>query len=138
MLNVVEDISQANITAKEQVELHLQEKKKSLEDQLQKKKDLIKQKATWPQYILNDIESFITDLKGRVADIDNLLSPETSVHKQRLNQMRKRKASQIVEEKRYKRRKLTNQGAPRKINDEEEEFLAKCIEDKATRHGRRH
>jgi hypothetical protein len=138
VLNVVEDISQANITAKEQVELHLQEKKKSLEDQLQKKKDLIKQKATWPQYILNDIESFITDLKGRVADIDNLLSPETSVHKQRLNQMRKRKASQIVEEKRYKRRKLTNQGAPRKINDEEEEFLAKCIEDKATYHGRRH
>jgi hypothetical protein len=43
-----------------------------------------------------------------------------------------------VEEKRYKRRKLTNQGAPRKINDEEEEFLAKCIEDKATYHGRRH
>ena len=111
MLNVVENISQANITAKEQVELHLQEKKKIIEDQLQKKKDLIKQKATWLQYILNDIESSITYLKGRVVDIDNLLSPETSVHKQRLNQMRKRKASQIVEGRRYKRRKLTNQGS---------------------------
>lgn len=33
---------------------------------------------------------------------------------------------------------MTNQGAPRKISDEEEEFLAKCIEDKATYHGRRH
>ena len=50
-----------------------------------------------------------------------------------------------MEEKRYKWRKLTNQVAPRKINDEEEEFLAKCIEgkakcveDKATYHGRRH
>ena len=52
--------------------------------------------------------------------------------------MRKRKASQIVEEKGYKGRKLTNQGAPRKISDEEKEFLAKCIKDKATYHGRRH
>jgi hypothetical protein len=92
LLIFVKNISKANNSAKEQVEFHLQEKKKSLEDQLQNKKDLIKQKATWPQYILNDIESSITDLEGRVADIDNLLSPETSAHKQRLNQMQKRKA----------------------------------------------
>lgn len=93
MLNVVGNISQANITAKDQVEICLQEKKKNLQDQLQKKQDLVndKQKNTWPQYIRDDIESSITDLKERLADLDNLLSPKTSCQKQRINQMRKRK-----------------------------------------------
>lgn len=93
MLNVVGNISQANITAKDQVEIRLQEKKKNLQDQLQKKQDLVndKQKNTWPQYIRDDIESSITDLKERLADLDNLLSPKTSCQKQRINQMRKRK-----------------------------------------------
>jgi hypothetical protein len=52
--------------------------------------------------------------------------------------MRRRKATQIIEEQRVKRRKLSTQGAPRKLDDEDEEFLAKCVEDKATYHGRRH
>lgn len=93
MLNVVGNISQANITAKDQVEIRLQEKKKNLQDQLQKKQDLVndKQKNTWLQYIRDDIESSITDLKERLADLDNLLSPKTSCQKQRINQMRKRK-----------------------------------------------
>ena len=95
-------------------------------------------KKTLGHSIFVIISSLPSDLKERLADLDNLLSPKTSYQKQRLNQMRKRKASQIVEEKHYKRRKLTNQGAPRKISDEEEEFLAKCIEDKAMYHGRRH
>lgn len=36
-----------------------------------------------------------------------------------------------------KRRKLTTQGRPSLIDSEDEEFLAKAIEDKATYHGRR-
>ena len=136
-MNVIEDISQANISAKEQVDVHLQEKKKRLQDQLFTKQDVIdcRKKDTWPQYILDDIESSITDLKERVVGGDKIPSDETSAHTQRLNQIRKRKATKIVEEKRYKWRKLTSQGAPRKIDDEDEKFLAKCIEDKATYHG---
>ena len=52
--------------------------------------------------------------------------------------MRKHKAVQLIEDNRIKRRKIGSQGAPRKIDDQDEEFLAKCIEDKATYHGRRH
>lgn len=36
-----------------------------------------------------------------------------------------------------KHRKL-GQGAHRKVDSDEEEFVVKCIEDKATSHGRRH
>lgn len=46
-------------------------------------------------------------------------------------------ADNLLEENRIKRRKL-GQGAYRKVDSDDEEFLVKCIEDKATSHGRRH
>ena len=49
--------------------------------------------------------------------------------------MWKRKAVQQIEDNRIKRRKIGSQGVPRKIDDQDEEFLVKCIEDKATYHG---
>ena len=50
--------------------------------------------------------------------------------------MRKRKASQLIEQQQLKRRKTGQQGAPRKLDDEDEDFLEKCVEDKSTYHGR--
>ena len=52
--------------------------------------------------------------------------------------MRKRKAVQLIEDNRIKTRKTGRQGAPTKIDDQDEEFLAKCVEDKSTYHRRRH
>ena len=70
--------------------------------------------------------------------MSRLIVPKNKNDSQRLQQMRKRKAVQLIEDNRIKRRKIGSQGAPRKIDDQDEEFLAKCIEDKATYHGRRH
>ena len=48
-----------------------------------------------------------------------------------------RLASQVSEENRLKRRNLSS-GRPRLLNEEVEDFIAQCIEQKAASHGRRH
>jgi hypothetical protein len=117
----------------------LQEKKEDLEKELNKKQKLVELKQnTWPSYVIGDMESTIKVTEEQIGEIDALLKPEDSKSRQRLEQMRKRKATQVIEEQRIKRRKLSTQGAPRKLDEEDEEFLAKCVEDKATYHGRRH
>ena len=61
----------------------------------------------------------------------------TPYQKQKVNQMRKRKAVKLFEEKRAKRRRITSQGRRILLDSDDEDVIAKCIEDKATYHGRR-
>ena len=44
---------------------------------------------------------------------------------------------QLAEKNRIKRRRISNRGASRLIDSDDDEFIAKCIEDKAAYHGRR-
>lgn len=44
----------------------------------------------------------------------------------------------MFEECRVKRRAIINPGRPSLLDSDDEEFVAKSIEDKATYHGRRH
>ena len=62
--------------------------------------------------------------------MSGLIVPKNKNDSQRLQQMRKRKTVQLIEDNRIKRRKIESQSAPRKIDDQDEEVLAKCIEDK--------
>lgn len=57
--------------------------------------------------------------------------------KQNFKQAVKRTVEQVAVDNRIKGRKL-GAGAPTKLDSSDEEFVAKCIEDKATYHGRRH
>ena len=52
--------------------------------------------------------------------------------------MLKRQASSLIEGNRLKRRKLSSQGPKARLDEEDEDFIAKAIEDKASYHGRRH
>ena len=52
--------------------------------------------------------------------------------------MQRRKAIRVFEESRMKQRARTNQGRPSLLDSDDEEFVAKSMEDKATYHGRRH
>ena len=134
----MDEIASANIAASDLVKTHLNDKKEQLEKQLNQKLKVIElKKATWPAHVIHDIESQTENLKERIDDIVTLQDPKDSKEKQRLRQMTKRKATQLIEIERVKRRKLDHQGAPRKLNEEDEEFLAKCVEDKAMYHGRR-
>ncbi len=61
----------------------------------------------------------------------------TQYQKQKVNQIRKRKAVKLFEEKRAKRTQITSQGRRTLLDSDDEDVIAKCIEDKATYHGRR-
>ena len=101
---------------------------------------LLNKKDLWPSHIINDTytEAAVQILKERIGDVSGLIVPKNKNDSQRLQQMQKHKAVQLIEENKIKRRKIGSQGAPRKIDDQDEEFLAKCIDDKATHHGLRH
>ena len=58
--------------------------------------------------------------------MSGLIVPKNKNDGQRLQQMWKCKAVQLIEDNRIKRRKFFK---PRKIDDQDEKFLAKCIED---------
>ena len=73
--------------------------------------------------------------QDRIRDTEFLMG---DVKGQKVKQMIKRKAKSLFEENRVKRRKISSQGRPSLLDSEDEEFVAKCIEDKATYHGRRH
>ena len=135
----MDEVSDAKKAAHEMVEGELKGKRIQLEMQLAESIALadLKQKS-WPEHVVQDLDSKNLHLKERLHDIDQLLHPTDAYTKQRLSQMRKRRATQLIEENRIKPRKVGLQGAPRKLSDEDEEFLGKCIEDKATYHGRRH
>ena len=136
---MIDEVSNSNLAAKDLICLHLKEKKEKLENELIKKQHVIDlKKDLWPSHIINDTEAAIQILKERIADVSRLIVPKNKNDSQRLQQMRKRKAVQLIKDNRIKRTKIGSQGAPRKIDDQDEEFLAECIEDKATYHGRRH
>ena len=73
--------------------------------------------------------------QDRIRDTEFLMG---DVKGQKVKQMIKRKAKSLFEENRVKRRKISSQGRLSLLDSEDEEFVAKCIEDKATYHGRRH
>ena len=84
---------------------------------------------------LNKIEGEIELAEERIQDTECLLR---DLKGQKAKQMIKRKAKALFEENRVKRRAISSQGRPALLDSEDEEFVAKCIEDKATYHGRRH
>lgn len=72
-----------------------------------------------------------------MKQVDAVKSRETKYGNKQFKQGVKRIADNLLEETRIKRRKL-GQGAHSKVDSDDEEFVVKCIEDKATSHGRRH
>ena len=87
----IDDISSANHTAKDLVKAHL-------EKELSKKQKLLELKQnTWPAHVIGDLDSGIKVTEDRIGEIEKLLNCEDSATKQRLDQMRKRKATQLVE-----------------------------------------
>ena len=70
--------------------------------------------------------------------MQSLLNPGSSYEKQKVNQMEKRQADQLIKANRIKGRTLSNQGPKEKITESDDEFMAQCIEENASYHGRRH
>ena len=136
---MMEKVSDAKEMANCLVEIHLKEKKMVIENELAEKLELINsQKSTWPVHIIDDLENKASSLRDRIDDFEHLIAANDIKSGQKLQQMKKRKATQIIQEQEIKKGKIGKQGAPGKLDSEDEEFLAKCVEDTATYHGRGH
>ena len=74
--------------------------------------------------------------KESLQSINCLLSeePDDTKSRKKLTQMRRRKAIKMFEECGVKRRAIINQGRPSLLDSDDEDFVAKSIEDKATYH----
>ena len=137
---VVEEVKNANEAAADLVRLRLNSKKEKLEKEIKEKENLIQKKTNiWSSKTLEEIQSELQKLKEKVKDTEGLLrSQPTESNYQRKRQMLKRQASSLIESNRLKRRKFSNQGPKPKLDEEDEDFIAKAIEDKSSYHGRRH
>ena len=85
----------------------------------------------------SDLHAELELCKLRANETNALLNKETTRDANKFNRARKRVANQLLDENRVKRRKL-GAGRPVAIDEEDEHFLAKCIAEKSTTHGRRH
>ena len=84
-----------------------------------------------------DIQADLNLLEQRRQESNALLTREDKDSVRKFSQSRKRVAKELLEENRVKRRRL-GAGRPRAMGEEEEEYLARCIAEKSTAHGRRH
>lgn len=86
---------------------------------------------------LEDLDKEINVLKTRLDEVRAILDFENKSTVRKFNQMVTRLAHQLTEENRLKRRHKST-GRPRLLDDECENFIAHCIEEKAASHGRQH
>ena len=142
VLDVAESWKEATRMAENSVSIALNEKKRKLTEIIESDSNRLNTKrGKWDSTIITDIEQDIEEKKEKLENINCLLSSEelsNSKSRQKLKQMQRRKAIRVFEESRMKQRARTNQGRPSLLDSDDEEFVAKSIEDKATYHGRRH
>ncbi|XP_065130789.1 uncharacterized protein [Paramisgurnus dabryanus] len=91
----------------------------------------------WTPERVGDLENERSILQESLENVKKLKAAETPYTRQCLKQAVKRKADQIAEDERIKKR-ARGAGHKTMMDEEDEKWLAKCIEDKTTVHGRRH
>ena len=100
-----------------------------------KRRILIEKQLKWNQTQIDERKEEIEDINQKISKLDALLEQrnEDESWKKRVSRRKKR----IIEERKLKKRK-SNHGRPRLVDINDELYVAKCIEEKATAHGRRH
>ena len=109
----------------------INEKIEVIEQSLGKKESLISERRK------ADLISEKSSLEERKEWIENDLQQDDSKSVRRYNQRKRRLARTLVHNSRVKRRKL-GAVANRSLDTEDEEFIARSIEETCTAHGRRH
>lgn len=143
MQDVAKAWRDANKEASDMVVSQLNAKKRKLLTEIDEDKQRLSSKrGKWNSSALADMEEELQQKQDRLTHIEEMLLSPTGGRSRDLDrnfsQMKKRKASAIFEENRAKKRAKTTQGNKSLIDSEDEDFIAKSIEDKATYHGRRH
>ncbi|CAH3151964.1 unnamed protein product, partial [Porites evermanni] len=133
-LQASEEVENAQVAAEDMIFLRLierngkiQEKINDIDRKLQKEGDLLSEKR----------RADMIQQKERKEHAESVKNQNTASAKKHVVQQRKRLTSSLIEENRVKKRKRSC-GAPSLLHSDEEEAIAKAIEEKSTAHGRRH
>jgi len=137
-LQASQEVENAQLAAEDMIALRINERKSKIQEKLdeidkrlEKDGDLLSEKRKAD--MLQQKEA----LMERKEHAESVQKQETASAKKSFLQQRKRLASSLIEENRVKKRKRSC-GAPSLLDSEDEEAIAKAIEDKSTAHGRRH
>ena len=120
------------------VHLHLLKKQEQIQSQIRVvNSTLDKKRGVWPERRVKDLEESRELFEERLDEIENLLGKGDTAATEKVRRASKRRAGLLLEEHRVKRTKL---GARRstEMDEDEEQYLLKAIEDMSTCHGRRH
>ena len=114
----------------------LNRKIERIKNDIKKYKTKLSEKSNlWKEYQLEDVKEKISDFSEKLVDVELLkIKDESKIDSLKLRIKRIKK--NIIHERRLKLRK---RGSARKVlmDENDEIFLAKAIENKATAHGRR-
>jgi hypothetical protein len=134
---IIEELQNTQIAAADMVQLQLKDKIKSIEDEinaLEHKSQKVKE--IWDESALDALQNDIDEKKQRCANVTEKLERTTPAAKVKFQRATRHKATELAEANRLKRRKY-GAGAKRKLDSDDENFIAKCIEEKGEAHGRR-
>jgi hypothetical protein len=138
IIEVAKECENALIAGEDLVRIHLLEKQDKLQrEMVEASNTLEKKRNVWPEKRVEDLEDSIISIKEKLNDVGSQLSSEDTSAKEKTRRAAKRRAQSLLNESRIKRRKL-GAGRPGEIDEDEERFLLKAIEDMSTAHGRRH
>ena len=133
-----QECENAKAAAADMVQLRYSEKIKKCEQHKQfLKHRLSSKREIWSPRIIGNYEEKMEVLEERIQKLFNIKTRHNKYNERQLKQAIKRTADRLIEENRVKRRRL-GQGAHRKLDDEDESFVARCIENETSAHGRRH
>ena len=133
-----QECQNAKTAAADMVQLRYSEKIKKCEQHRQLLEHrLSSKKEIWTPRIISDYKEKNEVLEERIQKLYNIKTRNNKYNERQLKEAIKRAAERLIEEKRVKRRRL-GQGAHRKLDDEDESFVARSIENETSVHGRRH
>ncbi|KAK2569662.1 hypothetical protein P5673_005494 [Acropora cervicornis] len=129
------------LAAEDIVALPLKEKLSKIDERIKNTEAKIKCKeGIWKQDMVDDLREQLEIDIDRSQEYKTLLEPvQEKKTTNKLKQMRKRQAEQLLESNCLNRRGCgKNVGRPSMLDNDDETFVSKAIEEKATYHGRRH
>ena len=142
VIETVEECKNAQLAAEDMVKLRWKKSVDDLTTKIQSIATKIEQgeRSNWPDYRLSDLKDDLKVMEESLQQKQQDLLGIESENRKSLDKFRqaiKRTAAALIEDNRIKSRKL-GAGAPMKMDEEDEIILEKCIEEKASAHGRRH
>jgi hypothetical protein len=137
IIEAANECENALIAGEDIVRLHLLKKEENTKNQMTEVNNTLEKKRNvWQEKRVKDLEESKEVLEEKLGEIQNLLKMDDKASVEKIKRAAKRRADSLIEENRVKRRKL-GAGRSSEMDEDEEQFLLKAIEDMPTSHGRR-